>query len=252
MSSSARQNPRQYGDSFADVYDDWYGSLDALDAIGDALVAIAPGHRLVELGVGTGRIALPLTERGFDVVGIDASMPMLKLLATKPESTNGHSPRPVAADMARLPLRAASCDIVLIAYNTLFNLIDDGAQHRCLTDVAAILRPGGKLVIDAYVPAPAPVSRRHGVSRARRSDDQVVLIATRQEGRSSIVEGTHLQFTRQGMTVRPWQIRTQSPDEIDAMAVSVGLHCDQRWSGWNQAPFVPPAGRHVSVYTRPA
>lgn len=242
-------DPRQYGDSFADIYDDWYETLDPVDQIVSALVALAPGPRLIELGVGTGRIALPLQAAGFDVVGVDASLVMLEQITAKPTGLRG-SPLSIAADMSRLPIRSARFDVALIAYNTLFNLVDDGAQHRCLSQVADGLVVGGRLVIDAYVPGPNPTTRRHGVSRARRSDDQIVLIATRQDGRSSQVDGTHLQFTRHGLTVRPWSILTHTPAELDAIAKSSGLDLEQRWTGWDREPFAPPAGRHVSVYVK--
>lgn len=244
-------NPRQYGDSFADVYDDWYGELEPVEAIVAELRRISPGPRLLELGVGTGRIALPLVAAGFAVVGIDASLPMLEQLTSRgPE--HGDRTGAIGADMAALPVQPSSFDIVLIAYNTFFNLVAPGAQESCLFDIAGALRPGGRLVLDAFVAAEPPTTRLHAISGARRSSQEVVLIATRQDGRSPQVDGVHLQFTAAGLTARPWAIRTQSPETLDQMAADSGLRLIGRTSDWVGTPYDPSLGRHVSTYERPS
>lgn len=248
--TTGSDDPRQYGDSFADIYDDWYGDLEPVDTMVGALRRVSPGPRLLELGIGTGRIALPLVAAGFAVVGIDASLPMLKVLAAN-SSQHGDAPAAIGADMAHIPLRPESFDVALIAYNTFFNLVAPGAQESCLLDITNVLRPGGRLVLDTFIAEEPPSTRHHAVSRARRSADEVVLIATRQDGRSHRVDGVHLQFTPAGLTARPWAIRPQSPDVLDEMAATAGLRLAGRSSDWAGTPFDPAFGRQVSIYEKP-
>lgn len=248
MQHGTDSDPGRYGRSFADVYDRWYGDLDPVDDIISALTSLAPGPKLLELGVGSGRLATPLARAGFDVVGLDASPPMLSLLRADPSP--GARCRPVLADMAALPFGPDVFDVIVIAYNTLFNLTTEQAQLQCLHDVGRCLRPGGRLVIDAFVPADPPETGRHLVTRARATDDELVLIATRQGGRSHLVEGTHLQFTSTGMVSRPWAILSCSPEELDVRAEAAALELTARRSTWRGDEFHADSSRHVSVYER--
>ena len=136
--------PGTYGASFADVYDDWYGTISDVDATVAALSRLAGRGLVVELGVGTGRIALPLAADGATVIGIDASPDMLARLRAKP-----HADRVcvTVADMAELPLAAGRAGLVFAAFNTFFNLPDAAAQRRALTEVARVLAPGGRFVV---------------------------------------------------------------------------------------------------------
>lgn len=233
----------RYGRSFAEVYDRWYGDLDPVEDIVAAVKALAPGADLLELGVGSGRLATPLAAAGFAVTGIDASAAMLALLGP-----GGNRCRAVLGDMAALPFSHDSFDVVVVGYNTLFNLTTVEAQIRCLHDVSRCLRRGGRLIVDAFVPADPPETRRHVVTRARSSDDELVLIATRQNGRSQLVEGSHLQFTAAGMTSRPWSILSCTPEELDVRAESAGLELTTRRSTWRGDEFHADSSRHISVY----
>ena len=132
-----------YGDRFADVYDDWYG--DVTDAVACTakvaeLARAAGGGPVLELGVGSGRLALPLVERGLEVHGIDASPAMVERLRAKP---GGDRVRVTIGDMADLDLPAAPpFSVVLVAFNTFFNLATEAAQRRCLERVDGRARPG--------------------------------------------------------------------------------------------------------------
>lgn len=241
-------DPGRYGRSFADVYDRWYGDLDPIDDIVATIGVLAPGTELLELGVGSGRLATPLAAAGFNVTGIDASEPMLRLL-TNPAAGNAHTGcRSVLGNMAVLPFAQDSFDVIVIAYNTLFNLTTVEGQDRCLFETARCLKPGGRLVVDAFVPADPPETRQQVVTRARATDDELVLIATRQNGRSHLVEGAHLQFTASGMTARPWAILSCGPDELDERAEAVGLCLVARRSTWRGDDFHSDSSRHISVY----
>ena len=133
-----------YGERFAEVYDDWYGSITDTLACVDAIVALSGGRNgggnILELGVGTGRLAIPLTELGMRVTGVDSSAAMLERLRTKP---GGERVTAVLGDMTDPPVPAKAFAVAFVAYNTLFNLVGPGQQQRCVTNTASRLEPGG-------------------------------------------------------------------------------------------------------------
>jgi SAM-dependent methyltransferase len=253
--------PSTYGDAFADVYDEWYGdddeatlaSVDRLAAIASETTAATGGPRALELGVGSGRVAIPLSARGVEVWGIDASQAMLDRLHAK-AGTAGV--RTVAGDMADLDLgRAAESDrpfdLVYVVRNTLFNLCSADAQARCLTAVAAALGPGGRFVVEAFVPADDLVAgrRAQGAVEVRAVElDRVVLQVSLQPGADTVVHGQHVEITEQGVRLRPWVIRYVSPTELDDLAAAVGLRLRDRWAGWRGEPFDDTSPVHVSTY----
>lgn len=244
--------PSTYGDRFADVYDDWYHDVSDVGATVErvaALVGRAPGP-VLELGAGSGRLALPLAARGLDVWALDASPAMLDRLRAKPGGDRVHT---VVGDMAVLDLGAgapAAFAVVLCAFNTLFNLTEPGAQARCLARVAGLLAPGGRLVVEAFVPPPGgegdaavgAVEPRHiGL-------DEVVLTVSRLDPASRTVVGQHVQITEAGVRLRPWVLRYATPDELDALAAGAGLALVDRNGGWHGEPFTASSDTHVSTY----
>jgi SAM-dependent methyltransferase len=145
--------PSTYGEGFADVYDDWYGDVSDVDATVErvaALAAVSGSRRVLELGGGSGRLALPLAARGLATWTVDASLAMVRRLRGKPGGDRVHA---VVGDMAALPLSArARFGVVLCAFNTLFNLTTIEAQRRCLAAAADRIVPdGGRLVVESFV-----------------------------------------------------------------------------------------------------
>jgi SAM-dependent methyltransferase len=235
-----------YGDRFADVYDDWYGHLTDTDACVTTIAHLADGGAVLELGVGTGRLAVPLAERGLAVTGVDASAAMLDRLAAKP---SGHLVTAVLGDMADPPLGDARFAVVFVAYNTLFNLVGDGDQQRCLTAATRALEPGGHLVVEAFVPEPAA----HGgdvVAPRRVTADRVVLSVSRADPGRQEVQGQYVDITEAGIRLRPWHVRWSTPDQLDAMAAAAGLELVDRSGGWDRTPFDADSALHVSTYRR--
>lgn len=251
-----------YGDRFADVYDEWYGSITDTDACVAAVAELAGLARLwtttdrdgrdpsvLELGVGTGRIAIPLAAKSLRVTGVDASPAMLTALAAKP---GGDQVATVLGDMVDPPLGGPDSpepafDLVLIAYNTLFNLIGPGEQARCLANMAKRLTPGGWLVVEAFVPDP-DLGPGEAVTTRQVTADRVVLSVSRNDPTTQDVLGQYIDITEAGIKLRPWQIRWATPDQIDEMADEAGLVLVERWATWDRAPFTPQAQTHVSVY----
>ena len=269
--------PASYGDAFADVYDQWYPDVTDARSCVARLVELAepgasgrPGGPVLELGVGTGRLALPLAERGVVVTGVDASPEMLRRLAAKP---GAERLRLVVGDMADLD--ATDLDqpdprgqgghsggfgppfgLVLIAYNTLFNLPDEAAQAACLAGVAARLAAGGRLVVETFVPAD-PAGRPGSSPHPERSDDlsvnritpaEVVLTASLHDAAAQTVTGQHIQITESGTRLRPWRIHYLHPDQLDVLAARAGLHPVERWSDWQRSPFDDDSPTLISIY----
>ncbi len=244
-----RYDASTYGDAFADVYDDWYKGVSDVDTTADLVVALArqsrpAGATVLELGVGTGRLALPLTARGLEVTGIDASTAMLTRLH---ERDPDRRVRTVLGDMVD-DLPPGPFDVVLIAYNTFFNLLTTERQAACVTAVAERLAPAGSFVVEAFVPEDPP---RHGdvVTIRSMSVDEVVLSVSRHDPAGQRAEG-HFVHLADGHPVRlrPWSIHYCTPVELDAMAAAAGLVLTDRWEDVGGAPFDPDSPRHVSVY----
>jgi len=254
-----RYGPASYGDGFADVYDEWYPTLGDDDAAVARLAELAGGPgggaAVLELGVGTGRLAIPLAGLGFDVWGIDASPAMLDRLRRKPGGERVHA---VAVDMADVGLDGNASGpaglgdrrfrLVFAAFNTLFNLTSETDQARCLAGAARRLAPGGRLVIEAFVPSVSAMSSTGVVEVGRIEADRVVLTVSRVRPDDQVVDGHHVELSSAGTRLRPWRIRYLTPGQLDLMADAAGLSLIERRAGWRDQPFNDTSATHVSVY----
>ena len=240
-----------YGDRIADVYDSWAGvPADSDDAVA-FLAERAGGGPVLELGIGTGRIALPLAARGLEVQGVDASERMVARLRAKP----GGDRIPVAvgdfAEVGALPLGPAAFSLVLVVFNTFFALPDQEAQVRCFAGVAARLAPGGAFVIEAFVPDVARFQQgRHHVAALDVGVERVRLDVSVHDQVEQRVRAQHVVLDAEGVRLYPVQIRYAWPSELDLMARMAGLRLDERWSDWRAEPFTAQSTRHVSVYRK--
>jgi ubiquinone/menaquinone biosynthesis C-methylase UbiE len=241
-----------YGDGMADVYDEWYadrGDIEGAVATLATLASTAGPGPVLELGIGSGRLALPLVAAGVEVWGIDASAAMVDLLRAKP---GGDRPQVAVGDMAELDLSAlaggadARFSLVFAADNTFFNLTSPGAQEQCLARVRDLLAPDGSLVLEAFVPATdAPAS---SIDARTVELDHVVLTVTRHDRESQTVVGQHIELRDAGVKLHPWMIRYAPPEELDRLAAGAGLSLVERWSDWRRTPFTTDDNVHVSVY----
>ena len=144
-------NDSSYGDSFADVYDDWYHGISDIATTIETLVALAGDGRVLELGAGTGRLAIPLAAAGLEVHGLDTSNLMLQQMTAKEGGATVHAH---LGDMVD-DLPVGPFALVFVAYNTFFNLLTHERQQACFTAVANTLVDGGSFAIEAFVPDPA-------------------------------------------------------------------------------------------------
>jgi SAM-dependent methyltransferase len=240
--------PTSYGEAFADVYDDWYEAISDVQATVDRVVALASGGPVLELGIGTGRLALPLAARGVEVWGLDASASMLALLRAKPDAG---SLRVLRADMAAPPLRAAPrFAVVFCAYNTFFNLQTEAAQVACLRSSAAALGDGGRLAIEAFVPTDADEGREGPVSVRSIEVDHVVLSVASRDVRTQVVSGQFVELSEAGVRLRPYRIRYLYPTQLDELAAAAGLRLVERSADWAGSAFTADSPNHVSVFAR--
>ena len=254
-----------YGDRFADVYDDWYQDVSDVESTVEFLADLtAATGQILELGVGTGRLAVPLAARRARVVGIDSSAAMLAKLAGK--DPDG-SVTPVLGDMLD-DMPSGPFDVIFVAYNTFFGLLTAARQAACFAAVANRLTANGAFVIEAFVPEPpattaptdtatpttmsAPAGMRfqsQAVTVRSITVDRVVLSVSRHDVESQTASGQYIEISEQGgVRLRPWQIRFTAPDELDAMAAAAGLVATERYEQFDRTPFDTESPRHVTVY----
>lgn len=241
-----------YGDRFADVYDEWYGGVTDADACTAALAALvdaAGGGPVLELGIGSGRLALPLAARGIEVHGIDASTAMTDRLRAK---AGGAAVTVTVGDMAELQLPdPPTFAVVFVAFNTFFNLPTEAAQRRCLERVAELLAPDGRFVVEAFVPRDdVGAEAESAVTPRRIAADEVVLTVSAVDPAAQTISGQHVHLSESGIRLRPWHLRYATPAQLDELAAGAGLALEQRAGGWQGEPFGETSGVHVSTYRR--
>lgn len=235
-----------FGESMADVYDRWYRFPDDIASSVGRLLEWARGGSVLELGIGTGRIAIPLANEGLDVWGVDASPAMLNRLREEEGSDLVHA---VLTDMARLDLPSApQFSLVYAVFHTFFNLVSEKAQQECLAAVHRHLSSDGRLVIEAFVPSTEGAIE--SVEIWRLELDKVVLSVSRDDRDQQTVMGQAIEIAERGIRLRPWKIRYLWPHQLDGIASEAGFSLEGRWSGWDYEPFDESSRIHVSLYRR--
>lgn len=237
-----------YGEAFAADYDRWTldrgiaaSTASAVAFLGDL---VPQAGRALELGIGTGRVALPLADTGVDVHGIDASPAMIEQLRGK----RGGDAIPVTtADFATVDVDG-TFDLVYAVFNTFFALVDQDAQVRCVANVADHLTADGRFVVEASVPDPARFADDQHVSVKGMELDAVALEVSTYDPVSQRVSSHKVFLSEEGTRLVPVVIRYAWPAELDLMARLAGLELVERWENFRRAPFTAASETHVSVY----
>jgi SAM-dependent methyltransferase len=230
-----------YDESSADMFDSA-----VVEPTVHFLAGLAGSGRALELGIGTGRIALPLAARGVDVHGIELSNAMAARLRAKP----GGEGIPVTIGDFATARADGTFRLAYLVFNTIMNLTTQAAQVACFRNVAAHLEPGGCFVIEVGVPSlrrlpPGETIRAFHVSEKRWGIDEFDVA---NQGLFShhfrIVDGG-------GVDRVSIPFRYVWPAELDLMAELAGMRLRERWGDWNREPFTSDSTKHVSVWERP-
>jgi SAM-dependent methyltransferase len=240
--------PATYGDRIASIYDRHLDpSVESMtqQAV-EFLSQLAGAGRALELGIGTGRIALPLAARGIAVDGIDASEAMLERLRAKP---GGSELSVTLGDFAAIDV-PGTYDLIFVVFNTFFALLTQEDQIRCFAHVSEHLTSNGVFLIEAFVPDPSLYDRGQRLSATRVETDRVQLDAARIDLATQQVTAQHILIGAEGIVLLPVQLRYAWPSELDLMARLAGLRLRERYGGWQGEPFTSSSAKHVSIYAR--
>jgi SAM-dependent methyltransferase len=235
--------PETYGDRVADVYDEWYKPADTAAEVA-LLAELARGGRALELGIGTGRVAIPLAARGVEVHGIDASPAMVERMRAKP---GGDAIAVTIGDMADVPVDGRFA-LVFVVFNTFFQLYSQDTQLRCFANVADHLHPSGRFVIHAFVPDTSRVEAGQHLAVKEASLDRVRLDASVFDAQEQRLDTTQVRITEDGIRLVHAKLRFAWPPELDLMARLAGLTLEDRWATFEKQPFTGESAFHVSVY----
>jgi SAM-dependent methyltransferase len=237
-----------YGRLWSPVYDEVFNTVD------DAVIDLLERHagqppRALELAIGTGRIALPLRARGVEVSGIDISEEMVAKLRAKP---GGEAIPVTAGDFADVGVDD-SYPLIYLSFNTIFGLLTQERQVDCFQNVAAHLEPGGRFIIDCFVP---DVKRfdHHNTRMAVSSIDAV----DRHTYEMSIYDSVNQRITTHIVrrtsdgesVVLPVEIRFAWPSELDLMARLAGLELEDRFGWYDLRPYTERSTNHMSIYRK--
>jgi ubiquinone/menaquinone biosynthesis C-methylase UbiE len=244
--------PATYGDYIADSYDRWPG----VAGLGDAsrrevplLSKLASTGPVLELGIGTGRVALPLRATGVEVHGIDASDAMLERLHAK---SGGQDVPITVGNFSDVAAPGGPYTLVFVVFNTFFGLLTQHDQVRCFANVARVLVPGGRFLTETFLPDVARFDHGQRTSTVNVSLEEVHLDTNMHDPVAQTVSGQHV-VLRSGEPVQmfPLHLRYAYPSELDLMAQLAGLELEARYDGWNHEPLAGPSPSVVSIWRAP-
>ena len=207
------------------------------------LAELAGDGPVLEFAIGTGRIALPLAEKGPRVDGIEQSSAMVDVLRAKP---GGAELAVTVGDMSTVAL-PDRYSLVYLIFNTIHNLLTQDGQVRCFENAARHLSENGVFVLETGVPWDRP-RRGSYVDVIKLGLEEVRLSAYQYDATTQILDTNHMRLTTSGIQMSPISLRLVYPGELDLMARIAGLQLLHRWGGWRREPFTVDSRRHVSVY----
>lgn len=238
-------DPVFFGDRYAHEYDE--GTVpDPAPAVQFLADLVPAGGRALELAVGTGRVALPLAERGITVEGIEGSAAMVERMHAKP---GGESIRTVVGDMADVAV-TGTFHLAYLVFNTLFNLPSQARQVDCFRNVAKVLEPGGLFVVECFIQDLTEFDRGQRVATRALTEDSVSMEFLVHDPVEQTVTYQRVTFDARGTVLRPLRLRYCWPSELDLMAQLAGMRLRERFTDWDRRPFTAASRGQVSVYER--
>ena len=241
-----------FGEEIAARYDasaeqDPMFSPEVIDPVVEFLVHLARDGRALELGIGTGRIALPLAERGVPVHGIDLSEAMVARLRAKPGAEKIDV---TMGDFATTRV-GGTFAVAYLVYNTIQNLTTQDAQVACFQNVAAHLEPGGCFVIEVGLPDLQRLPFGETIRPFRLTDSHLGF-DTYDVANQGLVSHHYTRDADGRFAYSSGPFRYVWPSELDLMARIAGLAPRERWSGWKREPFTSVSEKLVGVWEKPA
>jgi SAM-dependent methyltransferase len=237
-----------FGEQVAARYDDSSEIFEpgAVDPAVEVLTDLAGGGRALELGIGTGRIALPLARRGVPVHGIDLSRAMVARLRAKPGS---QAIGVTIGDFATSRVEG-TFSLVYLVFNTITNLTTQQAQVACFRNAAAHLEPGGCFVIEVGVPQLRRLPPGQDVLAWHVSPDRSVSYSY--DVATQAMRGHYFEIADGRGEYSTIPFRYVWPAELDLMAQLAGLRLRERWGGWTREAFTSDSRQHFSIWEKPA
>lgn len=240
----------QFDEEIAAHYDETTAHMyrpEVLKPAVDFLAALAGDGRALEFGVGTGRVALPLSERGVPTHGIDISEPMLAELRKKDAAARVGV---TVGDFATARVEG-TFRLVYLLFNTITNLTSQDEQVECFQNAAAHLEPGGHFVIETLVPdlrriPPGQRVRVFDVDPAHLGFDEYTDFV------GQIQYSHHYWIDGERVRTHSAPYRYVWPSELDLMARLAGMTLRERWANWSREPFTDESRSHVSVWQKTA
>lgn len=235
-----------FGDRMID-YDTLEWALETDEHEASAFLAsIAPGGTALELGIGTGRLAFPLAERGVRVVGVEASEAMAAQLASKLKGDK--TIEIVLGNFVDTPSEG-TFDLAYCVNHTFFLLLTQEEQVRCFSNVAARLAPEGAFILQTFVPSPEQLAEEQSTTTLDVGISHAVVSAARHDRVTQRVDAQRFVVAENGTRLYPLAYRYAWPSELDLMASIAGLTLAERCNGWRGEPYTA-TGSYVSVYRR--
>ena len=243
----AEYDESTYGERIADVYDHFFTTPANAEDAAEFLASVAGKRRVLELGIGTGRIALPLAARGIKVSGIDASPKMVEKMREKP----GGDAIPVTIGNFVDIKVPGQFSLIYVAFNTFFGgLLTQEDQVQCFGRVARRLSDDGIFVLEGFVPDLARFDRGQRTSTIHLDSEAALIDAVKHDVMRQHILGAHIAISESGTRIYPLQLRYAWPSELDLMARLAGMRLRERWGGWRREPFTAASQTHVSLYEK--
>lgn len=246
MTGPVQLGDNAYGDIYAAIYDDLFANRDDVEQVATILHELAGNGDVIEFGVGTGRIAIPLSQRGHRVYGVDNSRAMLDALAAKPGSA---AVIPVLGDFADVAV-GQQVPLVFSAFSTIYLPGTQEAQVRTFRNAAAHLARGGKLVVEAFVHDRSRFDRNQEITGLGIGASSAVMQISLLEPVTQVIHTQRITLTPGGATFLPNRLRFIHPSEMDLMARLAGLELVDRWADWEKRPFAADSTNQIAVYAR--
>ncbi|HEY6795832.1 MAG TPA: class I SAM-dependent methyltransferase [Kineosporiaceae bacterium] len=238
-----------YGDTIADDYDTTHPDGPDTAAAASFLAQLAGTGPALELGIGTGRIAIPLAARGVEVHGIDSSQRMIDRLKEKP---GGDSITVSLSDMVEVEAPRDDYAVVFTTFNTFWMLLTQDEQIRCMRNAALRLADDGVLVIEGSIPDPAALAQTRSAAPYSLSATHATVEVNLRDPILQRIEKQIIMIDESGIRLRPLSLRYVWPSEQDLMARLAGMRLRKRVEDWAGAPITQRSLRCVAVYEKAA